>query len=44
MIDCIAWGTPDAAKIIEGANYSVGSLNDLEHGENEENGTVEEIK
>ena len=44
MIDCIAWATLDAAKVIESANYSGESLNDQEHGENEENGTIEEVK
>ena len=44
MIDCIAWATLDAAKVIESANYNEGTLNDQEHGENEENGTIEEVK
>ena len=44
MIDCIAWGSLDAAKIIESANYSIGMLNDQEHAEHDENGTVEELK
>ena len=44
MIDCIAWATLDAAKVIESANYSGESINDQENGENEENGNIEEVK
>ena len=44
MIDCIAWGNPDVAKIIEGSHYNQGTMNELEHGENDENGAVEELK
>ena len=44
MIDCIAWGNPDVAKIIEGSHYNQGTMNELEPGENDENGAVEELK
>ena len=44
VIDCIAWGNPDVAKIIESSHYSLGTMNELEHGENDENGAVEELK
>lgn len=46
VIDCIAWAHTEAARTIEGSNYSGGGGSFIEHAEimNDENGNYEESK
>ena len=45
VIDCIAWAGQDAARVIEGSNYSGGNLGSFVEGNdglNDENGINEQ--